>query len=325
MKVFNTDMDIETFVFVILELIMLLYQILFYLQKPYDKKRYYYVILLTLYIIYNICGGLFPDPSLKVPIVTQNILAYGSGFILACYFPYYFYKAFNLTKLRFHATYGVLLFLFTPFLLFIVAEYLIEGNIHLAVEHGVIIPFFYAVIVLTAILNSIRVKYKEDIKQGTEMYLTYFAVVPWVSMPIISFFNIGQFIEVLVMNGGFLIISGLFIWTMIKESIADNERLESLIKQSEQQPPRIETIFPNRFDYNVERLKLSPREIEVALLIIEGLRYEDIAQKLFIAKSTVTKHVQNIFLKTGVQNKAELIKELNQEPDKVLLRRYTSM
>src|SRR5690606_36464184 len=98
--------------------------------------------------IYNITGGLFPDHNINIPIANQNSIAYGSGFLMASYIPYYFYKAFGLDTLRFHAIYGVLLFFILPFLIFFVVVYSINNNLDYAFKNGVIIPFFYAFVIL---------------------------------------------------------------------------------------------------------------------------------------------------------------------------------
>ena len=42
----------------------------------------------------------------------------------------------------------------------------------------------------------------------------------------------------------------------------------------------------------------------------EGLEYKEIAQKLFIAQRTVVRHMQNIYEKTDVHNKIELLNKL---------------
>ena len=64
------------------------------------------------------------------------------------------------------------------------------------------------------------------------------------------------------------------------------------------------------FERNAKLYNLSSREIEISKLVCEGFKYKDIAEKLFIAERTVTKHVQNIFEKVSVANKIELINKL---------------
>jgi len=303
MRVFSTDMHIVTFIFVIFEAIMLLYQVLFYFQRPFEKRRFYYIILLILFIIYNICGGLFPDPDFRgISLTVQNILAWGSGIALACFLPYYFYKAYGLVRLKFHARYGVLLFLLTPFLMFFGIEYLLQGNIDRGVKHGVLIPCIYAIICVIAMYRSIKIKQGENKKLGKEMILSLIAISPWVSMPILSYFRVAQLPEVLVMNGGFLFITGLFIWETIQQSRKDNIHLQALISTIDDNEVKEDVFIENSRTY-----KLSPREIEVAALIADGLKYKQIGDRLFIQERTVTTHVQKMFMKTGAKNKVDLL------------------
>lgn len=310
MKVFNTDMELVTFIFIIFEAVMLLYQLLFFLQRPFEKKRKYYIILLILYLIYNVFGGLYPDPNnTSVPLMVQNALAWGSGVVLACFLPYYFYKAFNLERLKFHARYGVLFFLLAPFSLFFGLDYLINHNIDRAIKHGVIIPCVYAVICVTAMYRAIKEKADQNETDGKEMYLSLISIAPWVSMPILSYFRVSQIPEVLVMNGGFLVITGVFVLQAIKETRENNIRLQTLLTKESDGEVKEDLFLQNCQAYN-----LSPREIEVAALIAVGLKYRVIAERLFIQERTVTTHVQKMFLKTGAKNKVELVNLLKGKP-----------
>lgn len=119
MLVFGTEMLLVTFIFVVIEVLMLIFLLAGYLTRLRDKQRKLYLILLSLLILYNIKGGLLPDPNYPIPIYVQNIIAYGTGFLMASYFPFYFYKAFNLRSLRLHALYGVPLFLMLPYFCFL--------------------------------------------------------------------------------------------------------------------------------------------------------------------------------------------------------------
>lgn len=55
-----------------------------------------------------------------------------------------------------------------------------------------------------------------------------------------------------------------------------------------------------------DTLDLSPREIDVARLIAEGLSNKEIAQRLGIALLTVKDHVHRILDKTGLRNRAAI-------------------
>ncbi len=305
MLVFGTEMHLVTFIFVVLEVLMFAVQLVYYLSRPQDQSRKWYLILLFLLIVYNITGGLFPDPDIPIPIITQNILAYGSGFLTASYFPYYFYKGFDLKRLRFHAIYGVPLFLLAPFLNFFVIVYSINGNLDFAIKYGIIIPFFYSFILLWAILRSIWLKYKADSRRinSIEMVAIYCALLPWATLTIFAFFHVGQLAEVIMTNGGFVIITIIFITRSIKKAREEYEEflaLRSLPSHAE------------AFATNVQYYQLTNREVEIIQFIRQGLKYKEIGEKLFISERTVSTHVQNAFEKTKTSNKVELIHRLDQ-------------
>lgn len=50
---------------------------------------------------------------------------------------------------------------------------------------------------------------------------------------------------------------------------------------------------------------LTKREVEVLILITDGLLNKEIAQKLFISEKTVKNHVSNIFKKIGVSDRTQ--------------------
>ena len=52
---------------------------------------------------------------------------------------------------------------------------------------------------------------------------------------------------------------------------------------------------------------LSPRELEVLALMVEGLTNPEIAERLSISRATASSHVSHILQKLGVSNRAEAI------------------
>ncbi len=59
--------------------------------------------------------------------------------------------------------------------------------------------------------------------------------------------------------------------------------------------------------YFCRRYGISRRESEIIESIIGGLKSEEIAEKLFISTKTVNNHIYNIFQKTGVKNRVQLV------------------
>jgi DNA-binding CsgD family transcriptional regulator len=303
MLVFGTQIHIVTFIFIVLEFCMFFFQVLYYLFRPQDKARLWYLLLLLLFQFYNITGGLFPDPKINIPVPTQVMIAYGSGFLMASFFPFYFYKAFDLKSLRWHALYGVPLFLMLPYLIFFVIVYAINGKLNIDIKFGMIVPFIYAVILLWVIFKAIRKEH--DIERNKNQYLEeiamYCAVIPWLSLTFFGLVESSQLIEVLCTNTGIVILSILFISRSIRNARVEYKQLLEF-----------NTGGANRS--NLEEMfryyKLTNREIEIVLLVREGLTYREISNKLFIAVKTVENHMQNIYEKTSVKNKIALLQKL---------------
>jgi len=67
------------------------------------------------------------------------------------------------------------------------------------------------------------------------------------------------------------------------------------------------TVFKNSSDK--EEYNLTPREIEVLEQLSKGLKYNDIAENLFLSVGTIRKHVENIYAKLQVHNKLEAIQK----------------
>lgn len=301
MLVFGTEMHIVTFIFVSLEMIMFLFQLVFYLIRPEEQSRLWYLILLTLLQIYNIASGLLPDKSISIPIHIQNIIAYGSGFCMASFFPFYFYKAFNLEKLKFHATYGVILFLILPYIFFFVISYSINKDLIWARKYGLIIPFFYSLTLIWAITKIILPKYKENRNSPNipEVIGVYLAVVPWTSLPVVAYFDAAQPIEASLTNGGFLVITVLYITQTIRTYRSEYRELKNHNITKSQ-----------RIEEAANYFKLTKREKEIVQLITEGKKFSEIAKSLFISERTVSTHADNIYKKVGVSNKLELLRKI---------------
>lgn len=303
MTVFGTDMHLATFIFVVCEVLFFVSQLVLYLQNPSEKNRQYYLILLGLLIIYNIAGGLFPDPELPISLNLQINLAYGTGFVMGAYFPYYFYRVFELDDLRWNARIGVWIFLISPFLLFFCVGLPLMDDLPKTIWYGLAIPLIYAIYLIVIIFLSIRKKF-EGSQNSLDAILTYSAAAPWVLLPLFSYVDASQFVEVICTNGGFIIITFLFIRKMIYENRKTFEKLNDF-----DQKKRIgQSAF---FFQRCSHFGLTKRETEVAEQVALGLTSKEISEVLFISEGTVNKHLQAIYKKSDSKNRVELINALN--------------
>ena len=299
----NTEMHMVTFVITSFEVIMLLFQIIYFLERKSDRKRLLYLILLIAVILYNVCSGFLPDKNLPIPIPIQNDVAYLVAFGTSMYFVWYFYKAFDLKRLRFFATYGSVFFLLLPFVLFFVLPYYLTGNLKLSRQLTVVIPFLYGVAFIVATTRAFIFKFKQreysDSIKRQLVIAAYLALLCWVTLPVIVFFGDFQVLEHSVTNAGFLVMTVVYVRTMIHQWRREYEILN--------------TSSQSRDDLMTENFKtygLTMREIEIVNLLRKGQPYKIIGAELNISEKTVAKHISNIFAKVEVTNKVELINKL---------------
>lgn len=118
----------------------------------------------------------------------------------------------------------------------------------------------------------------------------------------------------------FLVLFSIIIWVLAHLRRKNNEliisqmrndiqdyinRLEKMEQEKEQTEEGDEREI---FKKNVEQFGLSERELDVLSLISQGLKNDEIAEKLFLSVSTVKTHTRNIFQKLDVRNRIEAVR-----------------
>ena len=229
----GTQIHIVVFIILLFELVIFFFQVVYFLSRPSDKNRLWFLILLSLLIFYNAASGFLPDANIPVSITLQNICAYSGGLFMSMYFPFYFYKAFDLPKLKFYAFGGSLVFLFLPFVVLFLIPYYLTGDLDLCRRVVVVVPFFYALSFLYSLTRAIKVKNQEsnDRIYKQEIFGMFIGLLFWVSLPIIVFFNGSQLLENSFANAGLLVMTVLFI----RKAISNAKQEYSVLLTSEKQ------------------------------------------------------------------------------------------
>lgn len=243
MGILGTEMHAITFLISLFEMVFFFYQIIYYLSRPQDKNRLYYLILLYLLIQYNLVSGLLPDKHININLIVQNVIAYSVALVMGMYFPFYFYKVYKLEKLKFYAYGGSIIFLIIPFIVFFLIPYLLTNDLELCRKFVVIIPFAYGLSFLYSLRKAIRAKNRivDEPIYRRELISMYMGVAFWCSLPIIAFFetdlnrflgqalnfdNASQIVEVVSTNTGMLIMTVLFIRRAVKQSKVEYRQLQ---------------------------------------------------------------------------------------------------
>ncbi len=222
----GTQMHIVTFIFVSIEIVIFFYLVIYRLARPDDKQTFLNVILISLLIVYNVTGGLLPDPNLPGSVFAQEVIAYATGFIVPCYFPYYVYKGFGLEKMKFHAYKGVYIFLMLPYILFVMIYYL-SGNIMTA-KNLFVVAVLYGLWILISLYRSVRFKYQNDFSSKEakeEVTVLFLSLTPWIGLPFIDYFQLGQAAEASITNVGFLLLLALHVKKNVRQIRNEHQRL----------------------------------------------------------------------------------------------------
>lgn len=70
---------------------------------------------------------------------------------------------------------------------------------------------------------------------------------------------------------------------------------------------RISLLNEEHWNYIKRQYGMSPRELQVARLVCEGLNNDEIADNLKIRQGTIKTHIRNIYRRIRVNNKIEML------------------
>ncbi|RPH33396.1 MAG: LuxR family transcriptional regulator [Bacteroidales bacterium] len=164
-----------------------------------------------------------------------------------------------------------------------------------ATEVFLFLSVMYTMYIVIKEKPSLLIKHREKEEKVTALFFLIF-------FPIYTLIGLLNYRYAFVSDSMFdgpIILSLIFIALAISKLTDDIKRL---------------TLFsPKNKDFGdkLSPFNISPREIEVLGLLIQGISYKEISEKLFISLPTVKTHVSNIYQKMNVKNKVELINLLN--------------
>ncbi|HVI44746.1 MAG TPA: response regulator, partial [Chitinophaga sp.] len=225
----GTNAEIGVIIIAAVESLMLFFQVIYYFERPNDKSRLLFLILLVFLIQYNLAGSLLPDKRLGIPIIYQYVYTYFTGVSMSMYIIYYFYKAFDLKGMRQIALYGMFIYVALPYVVLFAVPYSITGNFFLYNKLVVVIPSIYAFVVGANLYKALRIKYRDatqnraEVKEQIVVVSTTF--LSWLSLPVVTYIEGTQLLEHGLTNIGFFLLAGSYIRTAIRNSHKEYEEL----------------------------------------------------------------------------------------------------
>lgn len=225
----GTNAELGVIIIAGVECLMLFFQLIYYFERPADKSRLLFLLLLLFLIQYNLAGSLLPDKRLGIPVIYQYVYTYFTGISMSMYIIFYFYKAFDLKRLKRIALYGMVLYVALPYVFLFAIPYSITGNFSVYNKLVVVVPSLYAFIVGMNIYRALRDKYKDSSQNRSvvkeEIIVISATFLFWLSMPVVTYFEGPQLLEHGLTNIGFFLLAGSYIRSAIRNSHKEYEEL----------------------------------------------------------------------------------------------------
>lgn len=300
---FGTSIHWTTFFYLLVDIVIVLFT--FYQSRKLNRNsltRFLYLGLL--FVAYNFSGGFLPSNSFPGPIIIQYIITYGIAITLCVYIVYYLYKEYDIVVLAYRSS---------------------IRNLALVAGGGFVIlyliPYFF-----TTSLDTSRLLFTVPISAAAFFFLFIFyrrisnpknpnpfilrrnklsiiSVTAIALLPICTVIGDYQWVTFSVMNAAFYSISIIEADRHLFFLENKNKLYEFFLSNK--------GAIGNINESQVINGNLTRREIEIAISILSKQSYKSMAEELFIAESTVTKHASNIFKKTGVKNRTEFTKRFS--------------
>jgi DNA-binding NarL/FixJ family response regulator len=137
---------------------------------------------------------------------------------------------------------------------------------------------------------------------GIELCFTMTKKYPNIKIIALSTLNQGTYVRKMIENGA----NGYLLKNAGKHEIL--KAINTVMNGNNYLTPEAEMAFRYENDLQNKLPKLTKREKEVLILVVEGMTNHQISDKLFISIDTVDSHRKNLHSKLNVKNTAMLIK-----------------
>ncbi|WP_343487392.1 helix-turn-helix transcriptional regulator [Allomuricauda sp. d1] len=302
---FGTSIHWTTFFYLLIDTVIVL--LTFYFSRRNTRsslRRFLY--LGVLFITYNATGGFLPIDNFPGPFILQYIITYGVAIALCVYIVYYLYKEYDIVVLKFNSSIKNLAFLASgSYVVLFLMPYFLTDSLDAARFLFTIPISLIAFIFLIIFYRRISNPSNPNAFILRRNKLSMVSVASIALLPICTVIGDYQWITFTVMNLAFFAITAIEVDRYLY-FIENNTRMYEVFALKKKQ--REESV-----ERKIIYEDLTRREIEVALSILSNLSYKKIAEELFIAESTVSKHASNIFKKTGVKNRREFLKRFRKK------------
>ena len=298
---FGTVMEPLTFVYTVLNVLFLYNQFISWITSGRPKRKKRFLILLLIYLFYNLTNGLVPHEGIFIPVPIQLIISTSTGITLGIYLYSYLTKELDV-QIGFYTTKRLAITLFGSFIGTYVLIIILTNDTYIARLTFILFPAAIAVTFAYNAIKNIRKQFLETKNPPSRLfkmlaYTSYISLLGLCVFPVAFGIGDDQVVEATILN----VVLIVNIITNMYREIHQEKSEEHLIRGQD-------SLNGNKYVVSELSDILSTREMEVCFFLFQGEEtYESIGEKMFITPKTVSKHASNIFKKTNTKSRVEFL------------------
>lgn len=299
-------------ILLIFEGILLFSQTLFYIARHQDVARKRFLILVLAFFQFTFLCSIMPSEHIEINSFVQHIIVYISSITVAYSYFHYLIKEYELPQLRMYNIKVLLISLVVAFVFFFLLTYIATRDIYLSRVVFNLIPilisFYFCYQTIHFLMKKWRKLKKGDNHHGSLILSGNIGIVFMATMPITDIFDksLNQVLNISLVCISLLVTFYAYIKNFMYQSRLEYQFLNKI--------GFLEEVDQESFSYKKVLLKynLTARELDVALLVLEGKTYREIGDHMYVNHKTVSKHASNIFRKTNCSSKTEFLELFTQ-------------
>lgn len=285
--------------------LFLIVQLFNTINRIQDTSRWRFLILILVFFFYTLTSIFMPDSLADIETIEIAGFALGRGVILGIYYTHYVIKELSIQETRYFSVKWLSWSCLATFMIAVVA-YLIQPDGIRAMTTvlrylPVWMSVYFTVIVFLMVFRRLKTNINHNVELWSILLIGYLGIIFVSSMTVSVAFDDLKYVNVILANIGLFFTMCAYFMKHFYQVRKEREWLERFGVISEKGQ------ILNSESISMQDFGLTPREIEITQLILEGLKYDDLAEELFISPKTVSKHASNIFRKCDVKNKEGLI------------------
>lgn len=303
---FGTSIHWTTFFLLLVDTFILLFAVIQSAKLRHNNLNRY-LLLASLFVLYNVTGGFLPLENFPGPFILQYVITYGVAITMSVYMMYYFYKEYDINFLQSHLTItNIAIYSAVCFIGFFLFTYFLTDSLEMARISFIIPISFICLYILWAFYRKTARPRNPNRFVLRRNRLSLVSICCIVLLPFLTVIGDYQWLTFPVVNISFFSITAIEIDRYLF-FIENKNKLSEVFAFYQINKSKL---LDSRLFHN----NLTRREMEIALSILDNSTYKEIGEEFFIAESTVSKHASNIFKKTDVKNRREFLSRFKPRP-----------